>query len=986
MSNDTSPNPSAELVEHAHHRVFIGPMPERVVVHTEAHARKHGHGLFHSAREEQAADDSQSVSHLLKEHAFTFFLRRGGKAENWGEAEEQSTLEEMMQRWKKSEWGSIWSHRQKQANQSSTFPGSWIGGSFEVGSVLGVNVLQDSASLRDRATDQLNRIPIQPETLVAGGDPDGDATRLAAQKSAATPVLHSSSVSGSSEPIATVSDASHASHSNSKSPLLETATASTSSPSFSGGQPKSKGRQVQYENDAPPATRETRCSQDVRISEVVSPRPTLPPPPSDKGEVVLRDRMLVRVSYTEEESPTPKFDEAQNRTARSLVYQDWAEFLVAWRHNRLELYEDYSVPGKEWITGHKHLAYVIPLKSPKTQLSLYSFVDMTFCLTCQPTSTRPNGSTLRWRFRKEKEGTNVFVFKLKCRSRAYDWTWLLWRYMGGNLPKAIEVRNPRLDTRVKIDIPSGPMDMEQLFKVFNRDNVISLCMDSLRAVNNWNALIEREILSGKTLELAWRVDTDLDWIWLEDDIEGKKRDWAVLCGLALRQSTSPAFLEIRLAEHYPDHFHLRNGKRLREPPAIEGYLERVKPNTQIKQQVYLTTHTGYLLSLPPTRAHPPTPPGLTPLNAGAKSLRAMEFQRGTMQLMDTIGVCDLKSILLIRRAFQAQPPHTHREKEPEADDIWFRLWSQPEERTVDDEEDQGGEEGLARLNDKTQCRMKRCFELLLKNGRVVRFEAHSRRVAVEWIERLRALVLYWKERQRVDAREEMDLAHSRRPRLTPRMHARVDDRELPPETPADAGGPMPALGWLYNWCVLDGCKSIIHGGKVYTRRGLRGQYKPVQMFLISGSIIQFRINPNSALHRPVHKKISLVDAYVCSGYLAALALPSGQYNANSGIAPRRYQDGLEADDAEEDMLFMVWYHPQGSAVDRAQGPLSTTPQALPKAITPLSAKRKILVCRTRSKIERDAWCWALNTEIEKVARAQKDRESRIRADGTLLQA
>ena len=51
--------------------------------------------------------------------------------------------------------------------------------------------------------------------------------------------------------------------------------------------------------------------------------------------------MLVRVSYTEEESVTPKFDEAQNRTARDLVYQDWAEFLVAWRHNRLELYEDY---------------------------------------------------------------------------------------------------------------------------------------------------------------------------------------------------------------------------------------------------------------------------------------------------------------------------------------------------------------------------------------------------------------------------------------------------------------------------------------------------------------------------------------------------------------------------------------------------------------------------------------------------------------------
>lgn len=73
----------------------------------------------------------------------------------------------------------------------------------------------------------------------------------------------------------------------------------------------------------------------------------------------------------------------------------------------------------------------------------------------------------------------------------------------------------------------------------------------------------------------------------------------------------------------------------------------------------------------------------------------------------------------------------------------------------------------------------------------------------------------------------MDLAQARRPRLTPLTRVFLDGCELPPEPPADPSAPLPALGSLYNWCVLDGCKPIIRGGKVYMRRGLHGQYKYV---------------------------------------------------------------------------------------------------------------------------------------------------------------
>jgi hypothetical protein len=51
--------------------------------------------------------------------------------------------------------------------------------------------------------------------------------------------------------------------------------------------------------------------------------------------------MVVRVAYSEDGSVGPRFDEVQSRSARNLLCEDWAEFMVVWRNHRLELYNDY---------------------------------------------------------------------------------------------------------------------------------------------------------------------------------------------------------------------------------------------------------------------------------------------------------------------------------------------------------------------------------------------------------------------------------------------------------------------------------------------------------------------------------------------------------------------------------------------------------------------------------------------------------------------
>jgi hypothetical protein len=137
------------------------------------------------------------------------------------------------------------------------------------------------------------------------------------------------------------------------------------------------------------------------------------------------------------------------------------------------------------------------------------------------------------------------------------------------------------------------------------------------------------------------------------------------------------------------------------------------------------------------------------------------------------------------------------------------------------------------------------------------------------------------------------------------------------------------------------------------------------------------------------KKINLIDAYICSGYLASLTLPKGQYRPNAPTLARRYEDGLEADDREEDMLFVIYYrkhaavHPPRPAITPVPNSTTNASSTGSQWMPSLSEKHKLLVCRTRSKLERDAWCWALNNEIEKLTRKYKDREEKLRQTGNL---
>jgi len=114
------------------------------------------------------------------------------------------------------------------------------------------------------------------------------------------------------------------------------------------------------------------------------------------------------------------------------------------------------------------------------------------------------------------------------------------------VPHTIDIHNPRLNSTVTIDIPyRQQIDDQELYAMFTRQNIVELCIASLRAVPDWLALAETELTQqGKRLELAWRRDANLDWLWLDEDIYGKSRPWATLAGLAVKQVGPVSWNEI----------------------------------------------------------------------------------------------------------------------------------------------------------------------------------------------------------------------------------------------------------------------------------------------------------------------------------------------------------------------------------------------------------------------------------------------------------
>jgi len=107
------------------------------------------------------------------------------------------------------------------------------------------------------------------------------------------------------------------------------------------------------------------------------------------------------------------------------------------------------------------------------------------------------------------------------------------------MPDCIEVSVPHLGSRVRFELPSAEfLEMGKAYQTVSRPYILDACRTSL-GHDDW----EQACNDGGKLEICWRKNGNLEWIWLDRDIDGNSRDWAVIYPIGFRQvwRSSPRF-------------------------------------------------------------------------------------------------------------------------------------------------------------------------------------------------------------------------------------------------------------------------------------------------------------------------------------------------------------------------------------------------------------------------------------------------------------
>ncbi|GJJ15604.1 hypothetical protein Clacol_009882 [Clathrus columnatus] len=928
-----------------HHtpRLFIGPMlvatVKKAVLQGDG-PRKHWWSRIRQFEGQSNEDEGELEEEAVPDiEAFRFYMFQGGREEEWAsETLRNRVKRDMIKILQQNGWVNLFRRKNIQ-----TFSRKWVGGTFVIGQdFLGIPLEQPSSMNLDDIPQVSLQVGSKPnETFVALKNSGDSALRNSNTSIISAPSINNASPesdnsttalvpSPSHRPLLPASDTSIKAH-PSTPPRLKSPISAPSSPlrpalhhrsdNLDSGigksvqsahpvGPASPRRVLNRAPDAVPHTSAEASQQNAQAQEA--------------GDMIRRERMLIRQGYTKSGHVGRYFGETEASKLRDLRNYEWKEFLVVWRKHQLELYEDYacSMPGKERLWGHKHLARVIPLEPTKTRVSLYSFIDLSFCLTCTeladiPGKHRAYGSITKQIPFLRSTGTHIFVFKTKIRTSGIDWLWDLWKELGDDLPHFLEIHCPLAESYVKLRIPERGTQTQNSI-LFTKEAVIERCHKGLKVLPSWEFLIEQRLEKGASLQLCWRNEAVLDWVQWETDLSGKIRDASVLYGLCLKRPHEQTRLELRIGEHCPNYV-MKDDQEFIEPSPIEGYVYRIKLKTDGRVQIYLSVHSGCLFFISPTGAHPPRPPlpitEETPRNTfndqNDLSFREEEKRRahaalGAWQLLQSNAFVDLRKVATVQRTLH---PGRHR---------------------VTDDVDIGGDEGFKKHPDRTILRLQRSFDLLMQNGRMYRFETYSCSIAQQWVDSLHKLIDFWTRRHRADAAQEMEIIAA----FAKRKH-------------------------------------IYHSLSAFQPLVVKPGDISQDLALVTGHIIQFDIISSGQNSRS--STISLLDAYICSGHFATQSLSVNEFSTFQPPVPRRFQDGLEIEDHELDLVFLIWY--------RSHAPRKTLKDGAEAAIPAINAKHNIIVCKARSKLERDSWCWAINYEIERTVRHHASRELRSREGG-----
>jgi hypothetical protein len=658
-----------------------------------------------------------------------------------------------------------------------------------------------------------------------------------------------------------------------------------------------------------------------------------------------------------------------------------------------ELTNDTQVIPASEKGQNKKPEFEIHLDNKHSRLNMYSSLDKSLVLWT-------SGSY----------GTMIYILQCRTASSSVEWLTFLRGIYGLQRPSEVIITIPEVELSLRLEDPFRLLESDDDEEDFGTDNeedlvasamskeeavapmIISRCVEMLKSSPETTDMLETW-QHGQRIGLAWKRYDRLEWI---HGVQEKK----MFGTIAMIQSHD---LELRPKQHYPTTTKTKKGKILTEPPPVEGFLIQLTSQKgrhksmgrSYFSRLYFSTYDQFLFFTQPKNAEPPTPPEDTNYDQGLSSKKISE-QIPIIYAINPYPVEDERITwtrnahvqLVMARNEQALEEARRKEKllrncegfinlcdvvkvrkvHNDANEVIVQMEGDNEPDSEDEDVETEDEGQVGTDNGKT-------FELVLKNGLIIRLRAYDKQTKKEWKKRLRALVKYWRWRHM----EDLQLFHQVRSR---NLH------ELQVDEEGEALIGQFARKWelsqtyaspeMYNMCGMSGCRTIQLSGPLYAKPRLHGNFTLSHCLLIPGHIILFEsaLRATSGkvvkhIHHARKQVVDLTDCYLYTGLLTEgdLLYHNTTFDANSPghhALPRMWPDD-GWDNWDEDIMtcFVLW-SPSGKSWFRdethGQGR-----RAKLKRVSRLGKKGNRIVFRARSRAERDRWVLAIAAEIEKGA-------------------
>ena len=747
-----------------------------------------------------------------------------------------------------------------------------------------------------------------------------------------------------------------------------------------------------------------------------------------EGEIVKAQCMLVRVEEAVQKLPEDYAEKDSMRVeARPIV--KWREYLVVCRRSYeddssflLQMYRTHVIPAihKQGSTRPSH--HEILLDRRETGVNLYSSLDKTIAI-----------------WHPSRYGSRIYIMRGKSAADSVEWYTFFLQALGWRLPTSLQIYSPDFDVSLMFRDP-----FKQLMAVSQSSQervaataIVRGCMKTLEAHSEWANVLNIWSRSEK-MGLAWKRYDRLEWVY---GLNEEK-----MLGMAGMHKSHD--LEIRPRYHYPTTVkHGTNGSKEEEPPPVEGFLVRLTSqrgsqqwmNKMFYKRLYFFTQDHYFLFCRPPKAMPPSPPrhvsrtgpdipsseeilNAMPLSYDVKPFPVedddvtwlsngngeyvkrhdeeayAEAQRNVHNLTQADGYMDLCQIQEVRHVQRGSSPADANIREGE--DVDFHR-----QEDFSTSRDDGATDQFSDA---------RTFELVLTSGLVVRLQSYSASTKEEWMNRLKALVTYWKKRTAADAAENKSI----------KKH-NLETLDIDEELESIMGQfakkwelkKAEASPYLHNMCALTGCRTIRvssfffffffflvladgkwskkqMSGQVYLKPSRRSTFSRYTVMLTAGKLLIFRTSLRTRtgvevphIHHTLKTTIDLRDCYVYSGLLTEGDLLYGERTFDSShpghhSLPRFYlSDKYTSHDEDTAVTFVIWQPVQKNlflaedsvSQDQEQG--GRTQQKTVRPVPTLGVPGRTQVYKARSRVEKDRWVMSIAAEID---RLQEERQEDIR--------